>query len=145
MAADVTPDRARRSKLNKIGYVIGAVTCVFWATVCGMVMTRRKGIEPARNTASSESYVPNEIVQPTLPLELGEGSDRTTTHEVVFVSDGHVARLVAGTRVERLLDRGGAQKRPTKIDAKWVRIRVRSGPYDGQVAYVHPMFVQGAR
>lgn len=101
----------------------------------------RGGGPPATSTSP---YVPMEIVQQTLPLELGEGDARGTSHEVVFVKDGFAARLVAGTRVERLIERG-SHKKPANVAASWVRIRIKSGPHDGAVAYVHPMYVQAAR
>jgi hypothetical protein len=88
--------------------------------------------------------VAKEIVKSTLPLEIGEGDARGTSHEVVFVDQGMATRLVAGTRIELLLERS-SQTRPAKADSSWVRMRIKSGPYDGRIAYVHPMFVQAAR
>lgn len=100
--------------------------------------------------SSSEPASDEEDVASTLPLELGEGDDRTRTAAVWPIDGSPEQALPAGTRIELLKDRPSHVLPPlapactTGIKCLQ-RIRVTEGPNSGLIAYVRSFQTQRAR
>lgn len=85
-----------------------------------------------------------ERVARTLPLELGEGDDRSLKIPAWPADGSPKLDLPAGTRIEKLDDLGNPPSGMPKPGTPW-RVRVTEGPHKGLVAYVLSYQTQAAR
>jgi hypothetical protein len=122
----------------------GAVLLALLA--CGRGERNTKRNAPSATTPNPTS---TERVVRTLPLELGEGDDRSVRVAVWPADGGAALELPAGTRIEKLEELPGAARPPlpdggVPARAFW-RCRVTEGPHKDLVFYVRSYQTQAAR
>lgn len=100
---------------------------------------------PAASSKASDATPTPEVPVTSLPLELGEGDDRTRTFQVWPADGSNAIDLPAGTRIERVREMSWHTRPATVPEKSRWRIRVLSGEKQGLVAYVHGYETQAAR